>query len=124
MAIFSKKENTEKQEQQPAADKPAHMLGSSRAFAGIIVQPRISEKANHLVSANKYIFDVLNSANKIEVKKAVENAYKVKVTQVNMIKVKGKNRNYGRISGRTSDFKKAIVTLKKGDKIEGATETI
>ena len=65
-----------------------------------------------------------SQSNKVEVKKAVEAAYKVKVTQVNIITNQGKSRNFGRTSGMTSGFKKAIVTLRKGDKIEGMTETI
>ncbi|MDR3643134.1 MAG: 50S ribosomal protein L23 [Candidatus Doudnabacteria bacterium] len=90
----------------------------------VLIQPRVSEKAGHLAGQNKYVFKIATLANKVEVKKAVENFYKVHVTQVNIIRNQGKNRTYGRTSGRTSDFKKAIVTLKKGDKIEGMTETV
>lgn len=88
----------------------------------VLVQPRISEKAGHLASINKYIFNVRRGANKVEVKKAIERAYKVSVVKVNVINTEGKIKNSGRFSGKTSDFKKAIVTLKKGDKIEGTTE--
>ncbi|MBI5529939.1 MAG: 50S ribosomal protein L23 [Candidatus Doudnabacteria bacterium] len=90
----------------------------------VLVSPRISEKAGHLVKLNKYVFKVGMGANKVEVKKAVEDAYKVKVLQVNMVINRGKQRNFGQRSGRTSSFKKAIVTLKKGDKIEGLTDVI
>ncbi|MCL5666852.1 MAG: 50S ribosomal protein L23 [Patescibacteria group bacterium] len=120
MAIFSKKEEEAGNQQsvKRGAGKPA------AAFGGILVQPRVSEKASHLVQGNKYVFLVRKEANKILIKKAVEGVYKVRVTQVNVINNKGKARNYGRISGTTSGFKKAVVTLKQGDKIEGATETI
>ncbi len=90
----------------------------------VLVQPRISEKAGHLVKLNKYVFNVKPSANKVEVKKAVESFYKVRVIMVNMVSMKGRTRNYGRTSGKTSGFKKAIVTLKKGDKIEGLTDVV
>lgn len=88
----------------------------------VLIQPRISEKAGQLSSMNKYVFKVLRASNKVEVKKAVETFYKVKVTGVNMINTKGKNRTFGKTSGKTQAFKKAIVTLRKGDKIEGLTE--
>ena len=77
-----------------------------------------------MVSMNKYTFKVLKATNKVEVKKAVESFYKVKVIQVNMVNNQGKARTFGRTSGRTQAFKKAIVTLKKGDKIEGLTDVV
>ncbi len=87
-----------------------------------LVQPRISEKASRLIRLNKYVFVVKNKANKVEVKKAVEKKHKVKVVSVNIVNNKGKMKNFGRISGKRSDFKKAVVTLKKGDSIKGLTE--
>ncbi len=123
MAIFSKKENTGTEETQAKASKP-QTAGAHKPFATVIVQPRISEKSSHLSNAGKYVFNVLRDANKIEIKRSVEKAYHVTVTAVNIVNVKGKKRNFGRIAGRTSAFKKAVVTLKKGDKIEGATENI
>jgi large subunit ribosomal protein L23 len=84
----------------------------------ILVKPRISEKAALLAKLNKYVFNVAKSANKISVKRAVEKQYTVKVLQVNMVNTEGKSRNYGRTSGKMSDFKKAIVTIKEGQKIE------
>lgn len=90
------------------------------ALKQTLVQPRISEKASRLATMGKYVFNVKRKANKIEVKKAIESHYKVKVIQVNMINTEGKSRTYGKASGRMSDFKKAIVTLRKGDKIEAA----
>lgn len=88
----------------------------------VLIQPRISEKAGHLASVNKYVFNVKKGANKVEVKKAVERSFKVTVIKVNMINTEGKAKNSGRHAGKTSDFKKAVVTLKKGDKIEGLTD--
>lgn len=121
MAIFTKKtENKDEAGYQVAAADSSPTV----VIPYVLVQPRISEKSGHLASLNKYVFKIRNSANKVEVKKAVEAAYKVKVTQVNIVTNQGKKRNFGRTAGRTSAFKKAIVTLKKGDKIEGMTETI
>ncbi len=120
MAIFSNK--TEEKNQEAVAGSP--VAGAGLKIPSVLLQPRISEKAGHLTSLNKYVFKVKTGANKVEVKKAVESFYKVKVVQVNMVRNQGKNRNFGRTTGRTSDFKKAIVTLKKGDKIEGLTDVI
>ena len=118
MAIFSKK--------QDAEQKPAAKLASaaSSVIPAALFGPRVSEKAAKLSESGKYVFNVAKSSNKVEIKKAVERAYKVNVTQVNILNTKGKTRNYGRTTGVTSGFKKAVVSLKKGQKIEGATETI
>ncbi|GAH98574.1 unnamed protein product, partial [marine sediment metagenome] len=72
---------------------------------------------------NKYYFKVAINANKIEIRKAVEELFKVKVIKCDTIKVKGKRKSWGRKSGKRPDWKKAILTLKEGDKItifEGA----
>jgi large subunit ribosomal protein L23 len=116
---------TKKTEKESKAEKTVTAgSGSTIKIPSILIQPRISEKAGKMAEMNKYVFLVASNTNKIEVKKAVEAAYKVKVTRVNVIRNEGKMRNFGRTKGATSDFKKAIVTLKKGDKIEGMTETI
>lgn len=86
-----------------------------------IIQPVISEKSYELANAkNKYVFYVEPSASKVEVAKAVEAAYKVSVTAVNTVIRPGKSRTDWRYSKvrRLSDRKKAIVTLKDGDKID------
>ena len=83
-----------------------------------------TEKGAVLAVQNKYLFNVQKSANKIEIRKAVESQYSVKVLNVNIITGSGKKRTYGATKGRMSDFKKAIVTLKEGDKIDIALETV
>jgi large subunit ribosomal protein L23 len=70
---------------------------------------------------NKYLFWVDKAANKIQVKRAVETIYKVNVTDVNTIRVKGKPKRIRQQLGHTPSWKKAIVTLKQGDAIEIAT---
>lgn len=84
----------------------------------ILIKPVVSEKSVQLQQEGKYVFEVAPQATKIEIGKAVEEVFKVKVTDVNIIKVKGKTRRFRFTQGRTKDWKKAIVTLKEGDKIE------
>lgn len=125
MAIFAKKTDPAKDEVKYEVAAPSAAGGFDTAkIPTVLIQPRISEKAGAMARIGKYVFKVRTGANKVEVKKAVEAAYKVHVTQVNIVTNQGKNRNFGNISGRTSDFKKAIVTLKQGEKIEGLTDVV
>lgn len=89
-----------------------------KSYRDIIKNPVITEKSMEATTNNQYTFEVAEKANKIEIRKAVEDIFKVKVLKVNTSKVRGKERRLGRYSGKTSDWKKAIVTLKAGDKIE------
>lgn len=89
---------------------------SSLAYR-VLVKPLVTEKATNLGSLNQYAFIVSNSANKIDVAKAISEVYGVQPIKVNIIKVKGKVINRGRVTGKRKDFKKALVTLKKGDSI-------
>lgn len=82
----------------------------------IILAPVITEKAVAMLPAKKYTFRVANGANKIEIAKAVEEIFGVKVEKVNTISMKGHLRRMGRNEGYTSDWKKAIVTLKADSK--------
>lgn len=85
----------------------------------IIYQAVVSEKGTILRDGqNCYIFKVHPSANKIEIKKAIEKEFSVKVLTVKTINMKGKSKRLGRFEGRRSDWKKAIVKLKKGDSID------
>ena len=84
----------------------------------IIIKPIVSEKSMDQLADRKYTFKVAMNANKIEIKKAVEEIFKVKVVDVNTVRVKGKEKRMGRSVGRTSDYKKAIVQLAEGDSIE------
>ena len=77
-----------------------------------------TEKGTSLLVQNKYLFKVDKNANKIDVKRAVEELYKVKVTAVNIANVKGKKRRVRFREGMTSSWKKAIVTLSPESKIE------
>lgn len=84
----------------------------------IIVKPIITEKSMGMMEENKYTFKVSKKANKVDIKKAVEEIFKVKVVDVKTMNMKGKVKRVGRSVGRTSDWKKAIVTLQDGDSIE------
>jgi len=84
----------------------------------ILRRPLITEKSATLQAAGKYVFEVAGGANKVQIKQAVEKAFKVEVTAVNVMTVPGKERRVGRRLILTAPWKKAIVTLKPGDKIE------
>ncbi len=82
----------------------------------IILAPVITEKAVAMLPEKKYTFRVDSRANKIEIAKAVEEIFGVKVDKVNTVSMKGRKRRMGRNEGYTSDWKKAIVTLKPDSK--------
>jgi large subunit ribosomal protein L23 len=84
----------------------------------VLKTPQVTEKATDLVSQNQYVFKVWPRANKVETKKAIEALYGVDVVSVKMIKVPRKRRRLGRISGWRKGYKKAIVRIKEGQKIE------
>jgi large subunit ribosomal protein L23 len=84
----------------------------------VIRRPIVTEKSAMLGELGKYVFEVSGSSNKSLVKKAVEEIFSVKVTKVNILNQKGKNKRFKGTMGRTSDMKKAIVTLEKDNQID------
>jgi len=84
----------------------------------IIRRPIISEKTLGEAALGKYTFEVAMNANKIEIRKAIEEIFKVKVLKVNTMVVRGKLRGIGRKRGKRSNWKKAIITLPPEQKIE------
>ncbi len=88
----------------------------------IVLRPVISEKSMDQSTVNKYTFAVADEANKMQIKAAVEELFKVTVTNVNVLttkrKEKSRNRRRGRQVGYTTPWKKAVVTIKAGDSIE------
>ena len=84
----------------------------------VLIRPIITEKTTLLMQENKYTFQVPLTANKVEIRKAVESIFNVKVEKVATIRVLGKTKRMGRTMGKRSDYKKAIVTLKVGESIE------
>lgn len=103
----------EKTKEQSKISENIEMLS-----AEVLIAPWITEAATVAAELNKYIFKVSSLATKKQIKFAVENLYKVKVLSVNTVKAAKKFRNYGRTPGWKAGFKKAIVTVKEGDKIE------
>ena len=84
----------------------------------VLRRPIITEKNTFLQEQSKYAFEVAEGANKHQVKQAIEKAFKVEVAAVNMMTVPGKPKRFGRRQIKTSPWKKAIVTLVAGEKIE------
>ncbi len=84
----------------------------SKPLHEILERPVITEKSVKLSQAGRYTFRCKTSANKIEIKAAIETVYEVKVANVNTLTMKGKTKQVGRArKGKTADYKKAIVTL-------------
>ena len=84
-----------------------------------IIRPLMTERSTLLKEQfNQYVFAVMPTSTKTDVKRAIEELFKVKVSAVRTMNVKGKFRRFGKGGGFKSDWKKAIVTLKTGDKIE------
>ena len=84
----------------------------------IIKFPVVTEKSTKISENNQFVFKVGIDSSKDEIKKAVEKVFKVKVKAVNTIKVKGKNKLFKGTKGKRSDFKKAIITLVKGETLD------
>ena len=95
-------------------------------ISDIIICPLLSEKSNQLVSQNKYVFKVNVNSNKLQIKEAIEKRFSVKVNKVSTMNFKGKIKNATRRSagnvirtkGKRSNWKKAIVSLVEGNKID------
>lgn len=82
----------------------------------IIKRPVITEKTSELMAENKYVFEVDLRSNKTEIKSAIESIFGVKVKKVNTVKMPSKPKRYGRYSGYTSAWKKAVITLAEDSK--------
>ena len=87
-----------------------------RTAYDVIIRPIITEQSMEDLDIKKYTFEVAKDAGKIEIKKAVEALFGVEVAKVNTLNVNGKAKRVGRFEGRTSDWKKAVVTLTEDSK--------
>ena len=87
-------------------------------YTDVIIAPVITEKSMYTKEKNVYTFKVAKSANKIEIKNAIEKLFGVKVKSVNTLNTKAKDKRVGRYTGKTKTYKKAFVTLEDGSKIE------
>ena len=100
------------------AKKPVDAAAVKEVYYNIIERPVITEKATMLTEQNKVVFRVAPNATKEQVKQAIEALFKVNVVGVNTLKNKGKTKAFRGSLGKRSDFKKAIVTLEKGQSID------
>lgn len=105
-------EKTEKKVSKPKERK------SKGIYYDILKSPHVTEKASVLAEKNQYVFKVWPRAHKLEIQKAVENLYGVNVTAVRIINIPKKAKRVGKSQGFKKGYKKAIVCLKKGQKIE------
>jgi large subunit ribosomal protein L23 len=113
-APVKKKEEPKKAEEKKAAPLAKGSVKAARN----LVRPIISEKAAHLAEAGKYMFEVSPEANKIEIKKSIKELYGVEAEGVNVMNVRGKQVRWGRHFGKRKNWKRAIVTVKKGQSID------
>lgn len=125
MGILSKiKKDAAPEEKQPVAKKAkavAETSGSAQkkqpVASRVLVRPIISEKSSDAERHGTYTFAVVDSATKVDVKRAIQEVYHVLPTRINMMHVEGKQVRFGRRAGKRKDWKKAIVTLPKGKTI-------
>lgn len=116
--IVKKKVEPKKEEVKIEVPKVEKRKSSMSSVYNIISKPHVSEKSTDLAEINQYTFEVFPNMNKNKVKEAVQAIYGVDVLSVNMINVPGKKRRIGRSEGFKKGYKKAIVTIKAGQKIE------
>ena len=106
-----------KPQQVPAPPKPKPKKASEIAYR-VLKGLQVTEKATDLAKKNQYVFRVWPRVNKHEIKKTIEDIYGVNVIAVKIIKIPSKKRRLGRIEGEKGGYKKAIVKIKEGQKIE------
>jgi len=122
MAIFKskkKKESSEPEKKEEKIEKNEKKTAKKLPIAWKILKaPYVSEKATQMAKENKYVFQVSDKANKNEIKDSIKEIYKVDVVGVNVIKVFRKRKRLGKFQGWKKGFKKAVVQIKKGQKID------
>jgi len=121
--IFKKKKIKETKTERPAETKKPKIKEVKKEIGVVDVykilrEPYISEKTTDLAKKNQYIFKVFPEVNKTEIKKAIGDLYGVEVLSVKIINIPRKQRMVGRIRGWRKGYKKAIVKIKEGQKIE------
>jgi large subunit ribosomal protein L23 len=89
-----------------------------KEISQILISPQVTEKTTDLAKKNQYAFKIFKNVNKTEIKNAIENLYNVDVLEVKIINVPAKRRRLGKISGWRKGYKKTIVKIKEGQKIE------
>lgn len=118
MALFKKNTKKAKEEAKKIETKIQNKIKNNFAWR-LLIAPHITEKATTLEEQNKYVFKIYKNANKSEIKEAVEGVYNVDVENVQIVNVHPKKRRIGkRGEGWRKGYKKAIVKIEKGQKIE------
>jgi len=123
MSIFKRKKTEEKKDEQVKkvdkvkVEKNEKVKSHGLAYKNL-ERPIITEKVTLLGAQNQYVFEIAPKSNKVEIKKAIQSLYGVIAEKVNIINIRGKITRYGRSYGKRKNWKKAVVTLKQGDKIE------
>lgn len=115
------KEKAPSTEEKPQAARKFQAVSkkkNNKKIVGVLVKPLVTEKAAFIGQYGQYIFEVSCKANKIEVAKAIESIYGVRPISINIIRTRGKQVRYGKTLGQTKKRKKAVITLKPGEKIE------
>jgi large subunit ribosomal protein L23 len=125
MDFLKKKEDAKKSKKPEKKTEKVLVAPVSKVITGnsgfsfdIIKEPHISEKGSYLAEKDQYIFQVNPRSNKQEIKKAIKGIYGVDVLSVNIIQIPAKKRRLGKTQGFRKAFKKAIVRIKEGQKIE------
>lgn len=126
MSVFgnkSKKDRTVNKETEEKSDglasrKTSLPKGGDAHSYQVILSPHITEKASLMNQDNKYVFKVSGASGKIEIKKSIEKMYKVKVKSVRVLNMPSKFRQVGKFEGTKSGFRKAIITLRDGYRID------
>ncbi len=128
MGVFNKfksifrtagEQEKEKPQQKSSVAAPEIIEEKPSLLASLLLKnPHVSEKATNLAKEKKYVFKVAPKANKVQIKKAIEELYGVEVSAVNIINTKPKARQLGRISGVVPGYKKAIVQLAEGQRLD------
>ena len=106
-----------KKEIKKGSQKKKPGLGQTLAYR-VLKTPHITEKATDLAKKNQYVFKIYSDTNKVEIKKVIEDLYQVKVLTVKIINVPKRQRRVGRTLGWRKGYKKAIVKIKEGQKME------
>ena len=119
MSLLKKEKPAKAAPKAKAANTKKSILGEARLF-DVIVRPVVTEKTTAAAEQNKVVFEISPTANKGDVKAAVESIFKVSVLKVNTINVEGKVKSFRGKRGQRSDFRKAIVTLAAGQTIDFA----
>ncbi len=113
------KKITDESEKKEASVRTGTSVQSRKYVYDMLAHPYITEKTSAMkADANKYVFIVAKTANKPELRKVIQEKYKVTVTKINMINIPSRKIIVGRTMGTKNGFRKAIITLKTGDSIE------